>query len=82
MSRFRKLSHTIWHCHYHIVWVPEVPVPDIDGTGIGGSRPVYPAFGRSAILADVERDFQQMKFLRFQIHTDRDSHIVSITNQM
>lgn len=23
MSRFRKLSHTIWHCHYHIVWVPK-----------------------------------------------------------
>ena len=22
MSRFRKLSHTIWHCQYHIVWVP------------------------------------------------------------
>ncbi len=20
MSRFRKLSHTIWHCQYHIVW--------------------------------------------------------------
>ena len=23
MSRFKKLSHTIWHCHYHIVWVPK-----------------------------------------------------------
>ena len=23
MSRFRKLSHSIWHCHYHIVWVPK-----------------------------------------------------------
>ena len=23
MSRFRKLSHAIWHCHYHIVWVPK-----------------------------------------------------------
>ena len=23
MSRFRKLSQTIWHCQYHIVWVPE-----------------------------------------------------------
>ena len=21
MSRFRKLSQTIWHCQYHIVWV-------------------------------------------------------------
>ena len=23
MSRFRKLSHTIWHCQYHITWVPK-----------------------------------------------------------
>ena len=23
MSRFEKLSHVIWHCQYHIVWVPE-----------------------------------------------------------
>jgi len=23
MSRFRKLSHTIWHCQYHIVWAPK-----------------------------------------------------------
>ena len=23
MSRFRKLSHAIWHCEYHIVWTPK-----------------------------------------------------------
>ena len=23
MSRFRKLSHAIWHCQYHMVWVPK-----------------------------------------------------------
>ena len=23
MSRFKKLSHVIWHCEYHIVWVPK-----------------------------------------------------------
>ena len=23
MSRFRRLSHTIWHCQYHFVWVPK-----------------------------------------------------------
>ncbi|MEJ2690324.1 MAG: IS200/IS605 family transposase [Deltaproteobacteria bacterium] len=23
MSRFRKLSHTLWHCQYHIVWIPK-----------------------------------------------------------
>jgi putative transposase len=23
VSRFRKLSHTLWHCQYHIVWTPK-----------------------------------------------------------
>ena len=23
MSRFRKLSQTLWHCQYHIVWCPK-----------------------------------------------------------
>lgn len=23
MSRFSKLSHVIWHCEYHLVWVPK-----------------------------------------------------------
>ena len=23
MSRFHKLSHTLWHCQYQIVWVPK-----------------------------------------------------------
>ncbi len=23
MSRFNKLSHTLWHCKYHIVWTPK-----------------------------------------------------------
>ncbi len=23
MSRFRKLSQSIWHCQYHIVWTPK-----------------------------------------------------------
>ena len=23
MSRFRRLSHVIWHCQYHLVWVPK-----------------------------------------------------------
>ena len=23
MSRFRKLTHTLWYCQYHIVWTPK-----------------------------------------------------------
>ncbi len=23
MSRFQRASHVIWHCQYHVVWVPK-----------------------------------------------------------
>ena len=23
MSRFSKLSHVLWHCQYHLIWVPK-----------------------------------------------------------
>ena len=23
MSRFEKLSHVLWHCQYHLVWIPK-----------------------------------------------------------
>ncbi len=23
MSRFMKMSHSIWHCQYHIIWTPK-----------------------------------------------------------
>jgi len=32
MSRFRKLSQTIWHCQYHIVWVPKYRFRVLKGT--------------------------------------------------
>ena len=31
MSRFKKLSHTIWHCHYHIVWTPKYRYKVLEG---------------------------------------------------
>jgi putative transposase len=31
MSRFRRLSHTIWHCQYHIVWVPKYRLRILSG---------------------------------------------------
>ena len=31
MSRFRKLSQTIWHCQYHIVWTPKYRFRVLDG---------------------------------------------------
>ncbi|MFO7761774.1 MAG: IS200/IS605 family transposase [Thermodesulfobacteriota bacterium] len=31
MSRFNKLSQTIWHCQYHIVWVPKYRYRILEG---------------------------------------------------
>ena len=36
VSRFRKLSHVIWHCQYHIVWVPKYRYRVLDGQIKGG----------------------------------------------
>ncbi len=30
MSRFKKLSHTIWHCQYHVVWTPKYRLRILD----------------------------------------------------
>ncbi|MFQ5900548.1 MAG: IS200/IS605 family transposase, partial [Thermodesulfobacteriota bacterium] len=31
MSRFRKLTQTIWHCQYHILWVPKYRLRILEG---------------------------------------------------
>ena len=31
MSRFRKLSQTIWYCQYHITWTPKYRYRVLDG---------------------------------------------------
>ena len=31
MSRFMKLSQTLWHCQYHIVWAPKYRYRVLDG---------------------------------------------------
>ena len=31
MSRFRKLSQTLWHCQYHIVWFPKYRFRILEG---------------------------------------------------
>jgi len=32
MSRFNKLSHSIWHCQYHVVWTPKYRYRVLDGS--------------------------------------------------
>ena len=31
MSRFKKLSHTLWRCQYHIVWTPKYRLRILEG---------------------------------------------------
>ena len=31
MSRFRKLSHTIWHCQYHMAWASKYRLRILEG---------------------------------------------------
>ena len=31
MSRFMKLSQTLWHCQYHIIWAPKYRFRVLDG---------------------------------------------------
>ena len=31
MSRFKKLSHTLWHCQYHIVWTTKYRLRILEG---------------------------------------------------
>jgi putative transposase len=31
MSRFKKLSHAIWHCQYHMVWTPKYRFRILEG---------------------------------------------------
>lgn len=31
MSRFKKLSHSLWHCQYHMVWTPKYRLRILEG---------------------------------------------------
>ena len=60
VSRFRKLSHTIWHCQYHIVWVPKyryrvLTVPVRDAVH-GAIQAICGYAGCEVIELNVKRD--------------------------
>ena len=60
MSRFRKLSHTIWHCQYHIVWVPKyrfrVLVGGIKEATESGIQAICGYTGCEVVELNVQRD--------------------------
>lgn len=60
MSRFRKLSHTIWHCQYHIVWVPKyrfkIMVGEIRDAISGGVQAICGFAGCEVVELNVQKD--------------------------
>ena len=48
MSRFRKLSHAIWHCQYHIVWAPKYRYRILGGQVGEGSNELYSRIYRAS----------------------------------
>jgi REP-associated tyrosine transposase len=60
MSRFNKLSHVLWHCQYHIVWVPKYHyriLRDKVGFEISKSIRVYAErLGSELVELNVQQD--------------------------
>ncbi len=60
VSRFRKLSHTIWHCQYHIIWVPKyryrVLVGSIQEAAYTGIQAICGYVGCEVVELNVQRD--------------------------
>ena len=60
MSRFRKLSHSIWHCQYHIVWVPKyryrILVGKVKESVEGAIQAICGYAGCEVVELNVQRD--------------------------
>ena len=58
MSRFRKLSHSIWHCQYHIVWTPKYRFRILSGPVAGEVGNCVRAFSEHLKCEIVELNMQ------------------------
>ena len=58
MSRFRKLSHTLWHCQYHIVWTPKYRFRILSGQVSEEVSRCIRAFGEHLKCEVVELNIQ------------------------
>ena len=60
MSRFRKLSHSIWHCQYHIVWVPKYRYRVLEGpirdAAYNGIHAICGYSGSEVIEMNIQKD--------------------------
>jgi putative transposase len=60
VSRFRRLSHTIWHCQYHIVWVPKyryrILVGEVARSFHSGIQAICGFAGCEVVELNVQKD--------------------------
>jgi putative transposase len=60
VSRFRRLSHTIWHCQYHIVWVPKyryrILVGEVARSVHSGIQAICGFAGCEVVELNVQKD--------------------------
>jgi len=59
MSRFRKLTHAIWHCQYHIVWVPKYRFRVLEGELAQEVRACIRIFSEQSHCEIVELNIQK-----------------------
>ena len=59
MSRFRKLTHAIWHCQYHLVWVPKYRYRVLDGPVGLEARKCIITFAEQAGCEIIELNVQR-----------------------
>lgn len=59
MRRFRKLTHAIWHCQYHIVWVPKYRFRVLEGELAQEVRACIRIFSEQSHCEIVELNIQK-----------------------
>ena len=65
MSRFRMLSQTIWHCQYHIVWVPKYRFRILEGRISDEVTNYIQAFSEQQKCEIVELNVRIIRLPRF-----------------
>ena len=58
MSRFRKLSQTLWHCQYHVTWTPKYRYRILEGRIAGEVENYIRAFSDQQKCEIVELNIQ------------------------
>ena len=63
MSRFRRLSHAMWHCQYHLVWVPKYRTHIFDDELRGYVKEIF-----QRIAEEYEFSIDTMEIMEDHVH--------------